>query len=339
MCQNCSQVGDCHTRFHVGHLGLQGPILEGCIRDPMFLKQIVVPCKQNPINENIYINDIANHRTLEWTQNLPGTATSRVELGLRNGTTYAFIKRPMIAGKSLLYEACIQQMVKESLVRGGFPRGAAAVYDVFRLNDNSICFSMEVFAEAIPLSILLQNFKGSITNLILNILLQLCAMLWHLSVDLGMNHRDLKPSNLMIEEHALRPLTLKVGNQSITIQSGYTISLIDFGFSCIGNTDTRKSDIAIGDVYSFADPCPKDGRDLYMFLAFLYTDCGLRIGKDLRDCFGKWLQNGTTGILNKIDKLGHDFDQWVYFITGSDRITKFECQPTNIFRDLLRISG
>ena len=337
MCQNCSQSTDCHTRFNVSRLGLVAPVLEGCIRDPIFLKQIIVPCTQNPINEYIYINDTVNHRLLEWVKNLPGTMSSSVDLGRRNGSTYAFNKKPMIEGKSLLYEACIQQMVKESLLRGNFPRGAAAVYDVFKLQDGSTCFSMEVFADAIPLNILLQSHKGPVTTLILEILLQLCAMLWHLSVDLGMNHRDLKPSNLMIEEHASRPLTLKVGTQSVTIQSRYTISLIDFGFSCIGNNDTRVSDIAIGGVYPITDPCPKDGRDLFMFLAFLYMDCGSMIGADLKACFGKWLQNGSTGILGKIDKIGHDFEQWVYFITGSDRIMKFECHPTNMFRDLLHL--
>ena len=111
MCQDCSLSSNCHTRFHLGRLGLRGPVVEGCIRDPVFLKQIVVPCTQNLINEHIYVNDVANHRTLEWVKNLPGTITSRIELGRRNSSTYAFIKRPMIAGKSLLYEACIQQMV------------------------------------------------------------------------------------------------------------------------------------------------------------------------------------------------------------------------------------
>lgn len=342
MCHNCSSTTDCHTRFNVSRLGLQAPILEGCIRDPVFLKQIIVPCTQNLINEHVYINSINTitntTQSLKWVKNLPGTATSRVELGLRNGTTYVFIKRPMIEGKSLLYEACIQQMVAESLIRGNFPRGAAVVYDVFKLNDGSTCFSMEVFRDSVPLNILLQNVKGPITALILEILFQLCAMLWHLSVDLGMNHRDLKPANLMIEEHVVRPLTLKVGNKSVTIQSRYTISLIDFGFSCIGNTDTQISDIAIGDVYSSKDPCPKDGRDLYMFLAFLYMECGTRIGSDLRHCFAKWIQNGSTDILGKIDKMGREFDQWIYFIAGSDRILRFNCSPMNLFGDLLRFA-
>jgi len=229
--------------------------------------------------------------------------------------------------------------VRESLIRGGFVRGAAQVYDVFKLKDRSVCFSMEVFQEARPLSVLLPTIPDSeITGAILELLLQLSAMLGHLSADIGMNHRDLKPSNLMLEFHTPRPLQLKVGSHSVTIQSRFTLSLVDFGFSCIGSTDTQVSDIAIGDVYSGADPCPKDGRDLFMFLAFLYMDCGARIQPDLKRCFAKWLHNGATGILGKIDKLGHEFDPWIYFITGSERIRHFDSTPEAIFMDLKALS-
>ena len=212
-------------------------------------------------------------------------------------------------------------------------RGAAPVYDVFRLNDRSICFSMEVFQAAIPLTILLQR-EQDITGLLLEILLQLSAMLWYLAQDLGMNHRDLKPSNLMIETHAPKPLTLRVRDRTLILQSRYTVSLVDFGFSCIGNKETQVSDIAIGEVYSKGDPCPKEGRDLYMFLAFLYADCGSRLAPELRACFAKWLQDGSTRILEKIDQFGHEFDPWIYFITGSERIKKFDCCPVNVFEDL-----
>jgi len=307
----------------------------------MFLSQIVVPCSQHLLDESMYI--YSPTKTLQWLQNLPGSTFSRVELGTRilssASSQYAFIKRPLIQGKSLLYEACIQYIVRESLIRGGFVRGAAQVYDVFKLKDKSVCFSMEVFQEARPLSVLLPTIPDSeITGAILELLLQLSAMLGHLSTDIGMNHRDLKPSNIMLEFHTPRPLQLRIGSHSVTIQSRFTLSLVDFGFSCIGSTDTQISDIAIGDVYSTADPCPKDGRDLFMFLAFLYMDCGTRIQPDLRRCFAKWLQNGTTGILGKIDKLGHEFDPWIYFITGSERILHFDSTPEAIFMDLKALS-
>ncbi len=319
-------------------LALVGLIGSGCIRDPMFLASIQVPCSQNILNPNEYIH--RPDRSLLMLQPLPGSTYSYIELGKRNtraDSTYAFIKRPLLAGRSLLYEACIQQIVKLSLNRGGFVKGAAAVYDIFKTTDHSVCFSMEIFQEAVPLTILLPTLTA-VTPVILELLLQLCAMLYHLAMDIGMNHRDLKPSNLMIEKRAEPvPLTLRVGSDVITLQSHYTISLIDFGFSCIGNQETQKADLAIGNVYGIGDPCPKEGRDLYMFLAFLYSECGSKLAPDLKACFSAWLQDSTTGILKKIDRMGHEFDPWIYFITGSERIKKFGCGPTAVFRDLIRL--
>jgi len=303
------------------------------------MASIEVPCSQNILDEHLYIQE--PYKSLLWIQNLPGATFSRIELGLRTtrtSKTTVFVKRPLIPSKSLLFEACIQQQVHLSLVRAGFSRGAAAVYDVFQLKDKSICFSMEVFVSAVPLTILLQK-GGDITGLLLEVLLQLSAMLWYLAQDLGMNHRDLKPSNLMIETHAPKPLALRVRDRTLNLQSRYTVSLVDFGFSCIGNKETQASDIAIGgEVYSLRDPCPKEGRDLYMFLAFLYADCRSRLAPELKRCFAKWLQDGSTRILDKIDKFGHDFDPWIYFITGSERIQKFDCCPGDVFEDLRRLA-
>ena len=333
MCSCCGS--SCSTVFDLSGIGLVG---QGCIRDPVFLAGIQVPCSQNILNPKEYIH--SPEKTLVAIKNLPGSTYSYIELGKRTVggvSRYVFIKRPLIPGRSLLYEAAIQQIVNQSLTRGGFIRAAAAVYDVFKTTDRCVCFSMEVFQNAVPLTIFLPTLT-EITPIIVELLLQISAMLYHLATDIGMNHRDLKPSNLMIEERAGPvPMLLRVGSQSITIQSRYTISLIDFGFSCIGSIQTQKADLAIGEVYGIHDPCPKEGRDLYMFLAFLYIECGTKLTPDLCGCFGKWLQNSTTGILKKIDRMGHDFDPWVYFITGSERISKFESSPLRVFSDLVSL--
>ena len=332
MCGECGCT--CQTWFDLTRVGLQG---EGCIRNPTFLSSIRVPCTQSPINEHAYIQ--TPNKTLQWISNLPGATFSRVELGLRlthpHKSQNVFIKRPLLPGKSLLSEACVQQIVKDSLDRGRFIRGAAAVYDIFRLHDGSVAFSMEIFEDAIPLSIVLKTLaEADLTPIVLELLLQLSAMMWHLHTDLGMNHRDLKPSNIMMETHERRPLVLRVDDKELTIQSRFTISLVDFGFSCIGSQETLLSDITIGDVYSVKDPCPKEGRDIYMFLAFLYMDIGKRISPDLKGYFAKWLQNDVTGVIGKIDRLGHDFNSWIYFIGGNERMKLFDCNPKKIFTDL-----
>lgn len=281
---------------------------------------------------------------------MPGAMYSYVEVGVRqtavtdssdSGLEYVFIKRPLVGGKSLLYEACMQQIVKDSLDRGGFVRGAAGVHDVFRLHDGSICFSMEIFQTAQPLNVVLKQVgDAELTPMLLEILLQLCAMLWHLATDIGMNHRDLKPSNLMVEVHEPRPLVLCVGTNRVEIVSRYSLSLVDFGFSCIGQSDTQMSDLSLGTgVYSKLDPCPKGGRDVYMFLAFLYIDCWRRLRSDFRSYFVKWLQDDVTGIVSRLERHGQEFDKWIYFITGNERIQRFGSEPCTIFQDLLELAA
>jgi serine/threonine protein kinase len=326
MCHGC----DCSTWFDLSKVGLSG---EGCIRDAAFLSSIRVPCTQNVVTPQFYT------KTLTARKPLPGSTYSRIELGSRTheGRVHdVFLKSPLIPGKSLLYEACIQQIVRDSLDRGGFAKGAPRVHDVFRLLDGSVCFSMDLVENARPLSALLQD-ASDLTPLILDVLLNLTAMLAHLETDIGMNHRDLKPSNLLVEIHEPRTRLLTVHGTGHRILSSYTITLIDFGFSCIGDSTTQRADLAIGDVYGVADPCPKRGRDLFMFLAFLYMECGTRIQPDLRTLFGKWLQNGKTGLLAKLDTYGHEFDQWIYFITGNEQVAAFDCYPLRVFSDLVKL--
>ncbi len=343
MCRKCgiSGVGGCKTWFDLRRIGLAG---QGCVRDPEFLASIRVPSAHNLIDPSIYIE--RGGLRLQAVRPMPGAMYSFVEVGARQdvsgtgGIEYVFIKRPMVGGKSLLYEACLQQIVKDSLDRGGFVRGAAGVHDVFRLHDGSVCFSMEIFQTAQPLNVVMgQVGDAELTPMLLEILLQLCAMLWHLATDIGMNHRDLKPSNLMVEIHEPRPLVLQVGTNRVEIVSRYSLSLVDFGFSCIGQSDTQISDLSLGaGIYSKLDPCPKDGRDMYMFLAFLYIDCWRRLRGDFRSYFVKWLQDEVTGIVSRLERHGQEFDKWIYFITGNERIQRFGSEPCAIFQDLLQLA-
>jgi len=320
----CLDGSNCTTWFDMAMVGL--PSAQGCIRDAAFLSAIRVPCTQHIITPSLYTP------TLTAIRPLPGSTYSRIELGTTSPHgTQVFIKSPLLPGKSLLYEACIQQLVRLSLDRGGFPNGAPRILEVFRLLNGSVSCSMDLVRNAKPLSDLIASCT-ELTPLILDVLLHVSAMLAHLETDIGMNHRDLKPSNLLVETHEPRERVLCVEGRPYRILSPHTITLIDFGFSCIG-------ELAIGDVYGSADPCPKKGRDLFMFLAFLYMECGRRIAPDLRRLFGQWLQNGKTGLLSKLDRYGHEFDQWIYFITGNERVASFDCYPGRVFQDLLAIGA
>ncbi len=249
-----------------------------------------------------------------------------------------YVKRPIMPGKSLLYEACIQKLVRDSLSSVGFPTGAPKLHALFKLRDNSVCFAMEQIQGAMTLDKFIESSpKSEITNIVIECLLQLSAMVWHLDAYLGINHRDLKPSNFLIVENSVpKRHVLVIENEILEIESKYTLTLIDFGFSCIGSTETNISDISLSNVYSKSDPCPKDGRDMFLFLALLYTDFYDKLPPKLLTLFETWLPGGNICSFIRKDK--ESAKKWIYFMAGNEKIRRFNCCPCRIVRDLQRLT-
>jgi serine/threonine protein kinase len=247
-----------------------------------------------------------------------------------------YVKRPIISGKSLLYEACIQKLVGESLATIGFPTGAPQLLQIFRLNDNSVCFAMEQISGAITLDKYLDSIPASIfPTVVVDCLLQLSAMIWHLDCKLGINHRDLKPSNFLIVVHDTpKTKIINVENEILEIKSRHSLTFIDFGFSCLGSTETYKSNISLSTVYSKMDPCPKEGRDMYLFLAFLYIDYYNKLPTKLLKLFESWLNIPGSNICKFMRKDREYSKKWLYFIAGNEKITKFNSCPLQIVKDL-----
>jgi serine/threonine protein kinase len=246
-----------------------------------------------------------------------------------------YVKRPILAGKSLLQEACIQKLVHDHMVEIGFPTGAPRVLHIFRLRDDSICFAMEPVQRAQILDTYLKNISMmQMTSLLVDCLLQLSAMIWYLNNKVGINHRDLKPSNFLIVEHEPRRKVLMIDNEIIEISSRYSLTLIDFGFSCLGSVKTRISDMSLSTIYSKKDPCPKDGRDLYLFLGLLYTDYHMRLPPTLRCLFELWLEEPGAKLCHFMRKDGDNAKHWLYFMVANEKIMAFRSYPERILSDL-----
>jgi serine/threonine protein kinase len=313
-----------------------GIISEGCMRDSNWLKSIDIQSKQSIFNSNYYID--MPDKKLCLIKNIAHGTFGSIDIGKleSNGKkAEVYVKRPLVEGKSLLYEACMQKLVGDILLKRGIPTGAPKVVQIFRLNDNSICFAMEPIANAITLQTILERTRvDDLSSILIDCLLQVCSMIWHLENDLGINHRDLKPSNLLVVEHEPKRKTIIIENIKLEIISRYSLSFIDFGFSCIGSVETKKADISLGTVYTKDDPCPKDGRDLYLFLAFLYSDLHEKLHNDLVKLFEKWLTIPGSNFTGFLKKYNAQASQWIYFITGNPDIKKFNCCPCKIVLDL-----
>jgi serine/threonine protein kinase len=306
---------------------------QGCLRQSKWIHNITVPNNHSIFNQSYYI-DLPCEKLL-CVKNVAHGKFGYIDLAKYNKTKEVYVKRPIIPGKSLLYEACIQKLVGDSLSTIGFPTGAPKVLSIFRLHDKSVCFAMEQIHHSITLDTYLESLSTThFTTAVIDCILQLSAMVWHLDIHLGVNHRDLKPSNFLIVEHEKSRKIIHVEDIILEIESAHSLTFIDFGFSCIGSTDTHICDVSLSIVYSKKDSCPKEGRDLYLFLAFLYIDYYHKLPSRLVSLFESWLYIPETNICEFMRKDKHYSKKWLYFMTGNENIKRFNSSPSVIIKDL-----
>lgn len=330
MCHECEV---CNAWISLEPVGVSA---QGCLRKNDWLCRAVIPSSQSIINQLVYVDT----PTVKITciKNVSHGTFGYIDLALYQTPTTSmevYVKRPILAGKSLLHEACIQKLVYKHMVNIGFPTGVSRVVHIFRLRDDSICFAMEPVQRSQILDTYLKAVStAQMSSLLVECLLQLCAMIWYLNNKIGINHRDLKPSNFLIVEHEPRRKVIVIENEIIEISSRYSLTLIDFGFSCLGSIKTHISDMSLSTVYPKCDPCPKDGRDLYLFLGLLYIDYYARLPSTMRSLFEMWLEEPGSKLCHFMRKDGENAKQWLYFMAGNEKILVFRSYPIRILSDL-----
>jgi len=308
---------------------------EGCLRSSSWIRSLTVPSHPSILRPSIYI-DLPSC-TLTCIKTLSHGSFGYIDAAwyeTEKGSKEVYVKRPMIPGKSLLLEACVQQWVHLHMKEIGFPMGAPEVLRIFRLRDESVCFAMDPIEGATTLNAYF-DASSCFSNSMIDCLLQISAMAWYLDHTLGMNHRDLTPSNFLVVEHEPMRKILTIENEIIEISSRRSLTLIDFGFSCIGSTETHISDLSLSTVYSLSDPCPKEGRDLYLFLGLVYIDYYDKLPPTLRTLFEGWLTGSALCRFMRKDK--EHSKKWLYFMAGNEQIKRFDSRPERIVRDLQHI--
>jgi len=309
-----------------------GIATEGCIKDPAFISSIY-PLLSSSQMGNAYIN--LPFKRLLYIDTITQGQFGFIDLAIyqdANDKKEVYVKRPILQ-EDLLMEACIQKLAHDSLARIGFPLGTPPVVSIFSLHNGSVCFAMDPIPHTITLDRFLHGSKQSnMDAIIIECLLQLCAMLSQLHHDLGMNHRDLKPSNFLIREHSPIEKKLIIDDIHLTILSRYSLTMIDFGFACLGQF--TKTDISLSTVYSINDCCPKDGRDLFLFLGMLYAEYHTKLSPALRALFETWVDIKLCAFMQKNKEYSV---QWLYFMAGNERILRFPSTPSRIIKDLQRL--
>lgn len=199
---------------------------------------------------------------------------------------------------AILYEAYLHALVYKTLESydWGLESYIPKLYEIVattRIGENaikisdfdSIWMTME-FLEGTTLEkyLNMQFNKGTKeTNsiLLVDILIQLCNLLYVLQSRLNFNHRDLKINNLYVRANT----SISAHRSILLSEYGYyecqtDIVMIDFGFSCIacgsGFLNPRATLLGAGSFFRTEDDCMKTGRDIAQFLYSLQCSFSLQ---------------------------------------------------------------
>jgi len=322
MCNGALQKCPCYI-----DLQPYGIEASGCIFDTQWTKRVKIAYNSG-VHSSAYENE-KEYLTLvfEKSHGQHGIIEGGVLVDKKTGEQkMVYSKRPKKEGESLFEEAITQIVISNSLIRGGFIEGTPEVYRIFGLKCGGVGFLMRP-VDGVVMEEMLHSFSVVPAKFVIEALFHIAAMIDWLVEDLGMNHRDLKPSNLLILFHKKMYKKRKIGNKKHTICSDFEIVFLDYGFSCI------KNEISLGGIYGSDDPCVKEGRDLFMFLAFLYLEFHHKLENGIHILFEKWL---TVGFCNMLRNRGKELDpvDYIYFMSGNSEIKKFICTPTKVIDDL-----
>lgn len=304
----------------------------------------LIPITQKVPDSCFWIQN--SDRTLEFIKEVDKGSYGKICLCKRwtekRGEHYVFTKLLKQSSKrtndSFIKEAIIQKEAANCLRENGFERGCPNVLDIFKLNDGTTCFSMEMFYGAERMDSFIRKFDKSciveFSGFMIELITQVVCMLDILQNRLKLNHRDLNISNILIQKKPIgTPINLeKIIGKKLCISTQYHITIIDFGISCMG------CGIRLGDIYPPNDVCPKPGRDIFLFLTLFFSNFKKYIIGPLRGCFKKWIERDYGVVsgrrlwkfLNRIE----NGDYWIYWLSGQSKISEFPFQSKNIIRDL-----
>ena len=335
---------ECPLVISVKNMGIYAREPRGCAMDKAWLDSFRITCHHSLFHPMVYI-DLPDKK-LTCLRTVSQGQFGYIDLArydTMEGTKEVYVKRPIQDKEGneekTVYEPYLQQMVREGLARFGFSHHVPRVLEVFRLRNGSICFAMEQVDEGVTLDTFLNAYPAvDVSSILVEILYQVAMMVWFMNDGLGVNHRDLKPSNFLLRVMP-EPVTYSFRVDGLTSPVEWTsrfhLSMIDFGFACVGAVDTRRARVSLSTIYSERDPCPKDGRDIFLFLGYLYGDYYQRMNPTLRGQFESWLSIPGADFCGFLRREQESAKQWLYYLTGSEQINQLRSCPLLIIRQLM----
>lgn len=271
-------------------------------------------------------------------------------LALRNASPlkdaeYCFIKTSDTHSKTLLVEGILQTLAHSVLLNAGFPNAVPKVLDICVHPTKGTVLVLErihgskILAEYLSSHIQWGCPSDANDRLVMGILAHVASYVAVLEKELGMNHRDLKGTNVLMIVPSEKPVVAQTTLDSFhwEITSSARTILIDFGFSCIGRP-SGETVLSAGEFLHETDFCPKEGRDLFLFLASLWNLESLRKSLTLKakTLFHGWLRDNTheTYWSDWLSGSGADSMLSMYLLTSSSGFASSACAPLNVLKSI-----
>ena len=190
----------------------------------------------------------------------------------------------------------------------------------------------------------------------LEIIAQVAYILCILQRSLRLNHRDLKVNNLMIRARRDGPVTLELGSTRMT--TGYELTVIDFGFACVGCSPPRPplTFFQAGSWFPVGDLCCKPGRDLAQLIYCIHCFFPLEeyLPAVLVMAVRRWMvvRLRTGELVDLLGGFGEDgeplrlragatpaYNKGIYEFLRRNDAEPVACEPLALFRECCRLKG
>jgi serine/threonine protein kinase len=322
-----------HKKIQLDEIGIEGvytipeiPGIEVSVLPLFDLNQSAVVTKKGQKRVSVTLESKLDHGSY-----------GNITLAHRNDQQI-LLKQPRMSEMNLLQEAVLQHLAHKTMIHAGVGWAVPKVYDVFQYK-GQVWFSME----RISGSLVADWFERTSTpdQDTFHLLAQISLILGTLEQYLNLDHRDLKVSNCILKPQPCK-IQLSLFDTVWTLESPFTVVVLDFGFACLGSEPLRgKPWVNLGDgVLPPMDPCPKEGRDLFhLLVSLLGVPCFRdRISKRLQDKIDGWLSVGTKSYGTMARRWSTQ--NWSYLVSSQPTFAIPSCCPKKILRDLLpELSG
>jgi serine/threonine protein kinase len=188
------------------------------------------------------------------------------------------------------------------------------------------------------------------TRSYLEILALVSYVLYHLQQTLRLNHRDVKVNNILVRRRPAGdpPILLELGGK--IIGTHFEVTLIDFGFACVGCPPPKLPMTAFqaGSWFPFGELCCKEGRDIAQLIYCIHCYFPMEdyVLPAVSEAVRSWMQipwsGGVADALHGFTKEGRPrrngakghatYDTGIYEFLRRADVDPATCGPVAIFR-------